>query len=458
MMRIYEIWIPELDLDVRFKMLPAEELDSLFAESERLSREDYARIVIENVVDNLKPDVTRILRDMSKTKAFQIVNSIYNGAIMLNPPLDPQAWIKMTEEGTIRNPKERSRSTATTTEAAQKSRIKSRKMSKTKFLGLSKYLQHRVVGQDEAVKSVLSALKRSLAGLNDENRPLGVFFFAGASGVGKTHLAKALHDYLYGTEHRLVRVDCGEYQHKHENQKLLGAPPGYLGHDEGGHLTNQMQKCNGQTVVLLDEVEKAHPDMWHTFLRVFDEGFLTDGQGKEVDFRDAIIIMTTNLGNASVAADLQGRQIGFGTADPAQYVVRQRIERLANDEIRKHFAPEFLNRIDQVVVFNHLTDDAAQQIAALEIEQVNEKLLKKGFSLQYDNTVVAAMVADGINPIKGARGLAKMRRDKIEDPLADLLIKNSYPRGTVFEVSYSDDKYLFSANKPVKKVSEEVTI
>ena len=333
---------------------------------------------------------------------------------------------------------------------------KYKKMSRQKFLGLENHLLGNVIGQEEAVDSVVSALKRSQVGLNDKNRPLGIFLFAGSSGVGKTHLASTLHKYLFGEEYPMVRIDCGEFQHKHENQKLIGSPPGYVGHDEGGQLVN-LVKRNPYTVVLLDEVEKAHVDMWNTFLRVFEDGVLTDGKGEEVSFLNTVIIMTTNLGNEKTVDYLLSGGTGFAKninhkTSTTQMPAKEMVEKNTLDSVRKHFRPEFINRLDKIIVFNHLDRSNLEKIAELEMSIIMDKLSKKGYSVNYTDEVISALLDKGVDSVKGARGLAQVRREKMEDQLADILIKSAPPRGTIFEISYKDesDNFLFTLKKPSK--------
>lgn len=336
------------------------------------------------------------------------------------------------------------------------SRSKYKKISRQKFLGLEGHLLNNIIGQEEAVNSVVSALKRSQVGLNDKNRPLGIFLFAGSSGVGKTHLASTLHKYLFSEEYPMVRIDCGEFQHKHENQKLIGSPPGYVGHDEGGQLVNLVKK-NPHTVVLLDEVEKAHADMWNTFLRVFEDGVLTDGKGEEVSFLNTVIIMTTNLGNEKTVDYLLSGGTGFAKninhkMSTTQMPAKDMVEKNTLDAVRKHFRPEFINRLDKIIVFNHLDRSNLEKIAELEMSIIMDKLSKKGYSINYTDEVIAALLDKGVDSVKGARGLAQIRREKMEDQLADILIKSAPPRGTIFEISYKDesDNFIFTLKKPSK--------
>lgn len=286
---------------------------------------------------------------------------------------------------------------------------------------------------------------------------MGVFLFAGSSGVGKTHLANALHKYLFGSDRPMVRIDCGEFQHKHENQKLIGSPPGYVGHEEGGQLVNIVKK-QPNTVVLLDEVEKAHPDLWNTFLRVFDDGLLTDAKGEIVDFRNTIIIMTTNLGNDKITGNLLSGGAGFTNSvgyktKTKEIPSRDLIERNTNDAIKKHFKPEFLNRIDKIIIFNYLSEEDCKKIAQIEMSIVGEKLGKKGYSIRYTDEVLNYLINYGIDSTKGARGLAQIRREKIEDPLAKFIVEKSTPRGSIFDLDCKDNLIKTTIIKPDKKES-----
>lgn len=433
---IYEIEHPNLGVSVRFKVLSPGEVDRLVG-VETTTEEAFKKSVLETVVVNLRKDITPVLATMPKSRASLAVESIYHGAIMLNPGLDISTWFKIISLAS--DPQKTT---------VKKNKTKTKRLTKSEILGIDRYLEDRVIGQKEAIDQLVKSIRRFHVGLNDEERPLGVFLFAGASGVGKTHLAKELHKYLFGSDFDIVRIDCGEYQHKHENSKITGAPPGYLGYDDGGHLVNMMRK-NSHTVVLIDEIEKAHPDLFHTFLRVFDEGTLTDGSGKTVSFKDAIIVMTTNLGNKDVVIDYQFRSVGFNTEvfSGAHLPSRTRVERLANEAIAKNFTPEFLNRIDRTIVFNHLTYEDFLKISELELEKVNDKLGKRGFSLLYNDQVLDALAKDGMSSVQGARRLSQIRRESIEDTLADMLIDNRYTRGTVFQLTIVDNKYSITANK-----------
>jgi len=471
-MNIYQIYVPELGLYVKYKVLDPEEAKSIVAELENKNSKQYRKAILESVIYNIKTDVADSLRSMSRTAAEKCIDALYAGCIMLNPGLDIDQWIDLAYTKNVPFPKKPFNQdldpgitpseladifdkTFKKEEKKQLPRIK--KITKEKFLGLEPYLKSNIIGQDQAIDSVVSALKRSQTGLNDDNRPLGVFLFAGASGVGKTYLANALHKYLFGSETSLVRIDCGEFQHKHENQKLIGSPPGYIGHDEGGQLVNMVRKFPN-TVVLLDEVEKAHQDIWNTFLRVFDDGVLTDNKGKQVSFKNTIVIMTTNLGNDKISDNLLRSSTGFNARVDFSFKTRQmpersQVEKHTLEEIRKHFKPEFINRLDKIAIFNHLSMENMQQIAELEMDVVKTKLILKGYSATYTDAVLNALIEKGVDAIKGARGMAQVRREMIEDRIADVMISSSIPRGTIFHMDY-EDSFSLKLNKPKKEQKE----
>lgn len=386
---------------------------------------------------------------------------------MLNPGLDIDYWVAIAYASTPSNQdldddfgfkeiQELLAKAKSSAKAKIKTTTNAKKLTKQKYYGIEPYLKTNIIGQDEAVDSICSALLRSQAGLNDEGRPLGVFLFSGSSGVGKTHLASTLHKYLFGEEYPMVRIDCGEFQHKHENQKLIGSPPGYVGHDEGGQLVNQIKK-NPQSVVLIDEVEKAHPDIWNTFLSIFDEGFVTDGKGEKIDFRDTIIIMTTNLGNDKTVDNLIGTGTGFNknvnyTNSISATPPRQMVEKNTLDAIRKYFRPELINRIDKIVVFNHLNKENCEKIAELEMNVISDKLGKKGYTIEYNQEVIDGLINRGIDTIKGARGLSQIRRENLETKIAKYIVHSSVPKGSVFIFNYENDDFTLKISKPARKL------
>jgi len=472
-MNIYQIYVPELGIYVKYKVLDQEEAKTLNAEMHNKTGKQYRKAILESVIFNIKTDVSESLRSMSRAAAEKCLDALYSGCIMLNPGLDVDQWIDYAYSRGILNPSSLPSKNSdadkmspeledffnrTFKKEDKKHPVKNKKITKEKFLGLEQYLKSNIIGQDDSIDTIVSALKRSQVGMNDENRPLGVFLFAGASGVGKTHLANTLHRYFFGAETSMVRIDCGEFQHKHENQKLIGSPPGYIGHEDGGQLVNMVKKYPN-TVVLLDEVEKAHQDLWNTFLRVFDDGMLTDNKGKQVSFRNTIIIMTTNLGNDKVSDNLLKTSAGFNARVDYSFKTRQppdrhQVEKNTLEEIRKHFKPEFINRLDKIVIFNHLNFENLKEIAELEMSVVKTKLLNKGYSVIYTDAVIDALIEKGFDTIRGARGLAQVRREMIEDKLADAIISSVVPKGTIFHMDY-EDIFKLKLKKPNKEKSVE---
>jgi len=470
-MQVYEIFFAELGTYAKIKVMDPEIIKSLVDDYGQMEREDYIRKVLEKLVRNMRPDILGSLKMMSRAGAKRNIEALFNACVMLNPGLDMDLWHSLAysifeDEGSaaleplqnILFPPDGVAPEEYHPQTVSSKKSKPKKLTKAKFLNLERYLKEKVVGQDEAIDALVNTLKRSQVGLNDEGRPLGVFLFSGSSGVGKTHLARELHKYLYSDATDPVRIDCGEYQHKHDNQKLTGAPPGYVGHEDGGALANAV-RANPDTVVLLDEVEKAHADIWNTFLRVFDEGILTDNKGRTVDFRNTVIIMTTNIGNDKVVEQLVAGGTGFNSrvttlTSTKAIPPRSQVENLVNAGVRKMFKPEFLNRIDRTVVFNYLLPEDYVNIADLEIQKIDEKLSKKGIVFKWDERVLDLLIDLGVDSVRGARGMANVRRDRIETMLADKMIETKIIRGTIIELSVSDDDFAISIITPKKKTEE----
>ena len=466
-MQIYQIFIPELHANVKFKVVPNDECAD-FLKKHKKDGPNFRQDVLKYIVFNLNTEVAASLNMMSRTAAEKAAEAIYAGCIMLNPGLDVDYWINIAygtnptdtqndnetlDLSQLRNLIKNAKNAKTKTN--KKTESKNRKLSKERFLGLESYLKSNIIGQDEAIEEIVATLFRSQADLHDINRPIGTFLFAGSSGVGKTHLANTLHKYMFGDEIPMVRIDCGEFQHKHENQKLLGSPPGYVGHDEGGQLTNQIKK-NPFSVVLIDEVEKAHQDIWNTFLRIFDEGIVTDSKGELIDFRNTIIIMTTNLGNDKIVDSLISTSAGFTqnvvfSRATTKLPSRSVVEKNTHEAINKYFRPEFLNRIDKTVIFNHLTRENCEKIAQLEMSVVAEKLSKRGILLQYTENAISALIDRGIDTIRGARGISQVRREILETPLAKIIVNTYIPKGTIFHIDYLEDDFIFDITKPARK-------
>ncbi|MBQ8554730.1 MAG: AAA family ATPase [Clostridia bacterium] len=300
-----------------------------------------------------------------------------------------------------------------------------------KLLHLEDVLHERVIGQDEAVQRVSEAILRSRAGIQDPNRPLGSFLFLGPTGVGKTELAKALAQALFDDEKNMVRIDMSEYMEKFSVSRLIGAPPGYVGYDEGGQLTEAVRR-HPYSVVLFDEVEKAHPDVFNVLLQVLDDGRITDSQGRTVDFKNTILIMTSNLGSEYI---LNGIEEGGAITPEA----RAQVDRL----LKTHFRPEFLNRIDEIVTYRPLTKGEISQIVQLMLESLNRRLADRQLRVTLTDAAMTAVIDQGFDPVYGARPLKRYLQSKVETLIARRIIAADVKPGDVLTVDVGDDSSLF---------------
>ena len=308
-----------------------------------------------------------------------------------------------------------------------------------KLLRLDEIIHKRVVGQDEAVRLVTEAIQRSRAGIADPNRPIGSFLFLGPTGVGKTELAKSLADCLFDDEHNLVRIDMTEYMEKFSVSRLIGAPPGYVGYDEGGQLTEAVRR-KPYSVVLFDEIEKAHPDIFNILLQVLEEGRLTDSQGKTVDFRNTVIIMTSNVGAREIAQDAS---VGFGTTGE-QGLTSSEIRGRAMGELKRLFRPELLNRIDDIVVFQKLSGENLTKIAHLLVDDLRQRLIANGMNIKLTDAAYDKIVAEGTDLTNGARPLRRAIQKLIEDPLSEELLAGEWSEGDTVLCDVADGKFVFS--------------
>ena len=290
------------------------------------------------------------------------------------------------------------------------------KTESERLLNLEKTLHQRVIGQNEAISSIAKAIRRSRSGLADPHRPIGSFMFLGPTGVGKTELAKALAASVFGSEDSMIRIDMSEYMEKFASSRLVGAPPGYVGHDEGGQLTDKVRE-NPYSVVLLDEVEKAHPDIFNLLLQVLDDGFLTDSKGRKIDFRNTIIIMTSNLG----ATDLRDeKEVGFGAATPENEY--RAMSQKIHQRLKRTFRPEFLNRIDDILVFHSLSKDELHQIVKLMAQKVIKRVAAQGVNLKITPAAIDTIAKKGYSPEYGARPLRRALQTEVEDRLSEALL------------------------------------
>jgi len=298
-----------------------------------------------------------------------------------------------------------------------------------KLLNMEQRLKSRVLGQDEAIESVSNAVRRSRAGIADPNRPIGSFLFMGPTGVGKTELARSLAEFLFDDEESMVRIDMSEYMEKHTVSRLIGAPPGYVGYEEGGQLTEAIRR-RPYSVVLFDEIEKAHSDVFNVLLQILEDGRLTDGQGRIVDFKNTLIIMTSNIGSQFIT----NLPEGFDDKDSKQQVL---------NALRGHFKPEFLNRIDDIIIFNKLSLDHIKEIVNIQITHLRERLSDRHIDLQLSNMAGELLALDGFDPLYGARPLKRVIIKKIQDPLAMKLLSGEIVDGDSILIDMEDGKYLF---------------
>ena len=297
-----------------------------------------------------------------------------------------------------------------------------------KLMKMESLLHQRVIGQDEAVVAVSNAVRRSRAGLSDPNRPSGSFMFLGPTGVGKTELCKALAEFLFDTEEAMVRIDMSEFMEKHSVARLIGAPPGYVGYEEGGYLTEAVRR-KPYSVILLDEVEKAHPDVFNVLLQVLEDGRLTDSHGRTVDFRNTVIVMTSNLGSAQIQ-----ELVGDREAQRAAVM----------DAVSTHFRPEFVNRIDEVVIFEPLARDQIAGIAEIQLGRLRSRLAERDLSLELNQDALDKLIAVGYDPVYGARPLKRAIQRWIENPLAQLILSGQFLPGTTVVATVKDDEIVFA--------------
>jgi ATP-dependent Clp protease ATP-binding subunit ClpC len=307
-----------------------------------------------------------------------------------------------------------------------------------KLLRMEEELHRRIIGQEDAIAALSRSIRRTRAGLKDPKRPSGSFIFLGPTGVGKTELAKALSEFLFGDESSLIQLDMSEYMEKHTVSRLVGSPPGYVGYEEGGQLTEAVRR-KPFSIVLFDEIEKAHPDVFNTLLQILEDGRLTDAQGRSVDFKNTVLIMTSNLGTA----DLRKASIGF--AKTSESVTYERMKEKVNDALKQHFRPEFLNRIDEVIVFHELTREEVTQIVDLMIRRVRDQLEGQGLGFELTQQAKMFLADKGYDPTLGARPLRRAIQTHIENPLSERILVKEFPAGETIIVDVENDEIVFRA-------------
>lgn len=312
-----------------------------------------------------------------------------------------------------------------------------------RLLRMEDILHKRIVGQDEAVTSVAKAIRRGRVGLKDPKRPVGSFIFLGPTGVGKTELCKALAEAMFGDENAMIRLDMSEYMEKHTVSKLVGSPPGYVGYDEGGQLTEKVRR-RPYSVVLFDEIEKAHPDVFNMLLQILEDGRLTDSQGRRVDFRNTIIIMTSNVGARLITE--KHTSLGFAVGD-GEEADTQKIRDTVMEELKKTFRPEFLNRVDDIIVFNKLNSNDIQEIARRMLKTLQKRVESLGLNLSFTEEAIKAIADEGFDPVYGARPLRRAIQSMIEDRLSEQMLEGKMEQGIQLLCDYHDGKFVFNSQK-----------
>lgn len=318
-----------------------------------------------------------------------------------------------------------------------------------RLLKLEEELHKRVISQDEAINAVAKAIRRTRSGMKDPKRPMGSFMFMGPSGVGKTLLSKALAEFMFGEEDALLHLDMSEYMEKHNVSRLIGAPPGYVGYEEGGQLTEKIRR-RPYAVVLLDEIEKAHPDVFNTLLQVMEEGRLTDSFGRNVDFRNVVLIMTSNVG----AEMIKGGGASFGFAKQDEQTSYESMKNMLNKEIERYFRPEFMNRLDDVIVFRPLTRENLEQIVEYEMRKVRDRLSEQGLVLELDEKARDFLIDKGYNPDFGARPLRRAIEQHVEDPLSEMILRGECEGKNLVNVTHYDDKEYLTLEPVVDEAQE----
>ncbi len=308
-----------------------------------------------------------------------------------------------------------------------------------RLLRLEDELHKRIVGQDEAVKAVSKAIRRGRVGLKDPKRPIGSFIFSGPTGVGKTELCKALAEAMFGSENMMIRLDMSEYMEKHTVSKLVGSPPGYVGYDEGGQLT-EMVRRNPYSVLLFDEIEKAHPDVFNMLLQILEDGVLTDSQGRRVDFKNTVIIMTSNVG----ARLITDKKTSFGFVESSTVKDNENVKELVLGELKNTFKPEFLNRIDDIIVFTKLTKEDIEQIAGNMLDSLAKRLSSLEIEISFEDSVKSALAEAGFDAVYGARPLRRKIQNEIEDALSEKILEGSVKKGDKVNVNYKENQFIFN--------------
>jgi len=298
-----------------------------------------------------------------------------------------------------------------------------------KLVQMEERIHERVIGQDQAVAAVSNAVRRARSGLQDPNRPIGSFIFMGPTGVGKTELAKALAAFIFDSEQAMVRIDMSEFMEKHSVARLIGAPPGYVGYEEGGYLTEAVRR-RPYSVVLFDEIEKAHPEVFNVLLQILDDGRMTDGQGRTVDFKNTIVVMTSNIGSQWI--------------QETAAISREDMEKRVTEALRAHFKPEFLNRIDETIIFQNLTPEQITEIVAIQIKKLGSRLAERNIKLDLSDAAMSLIAEKGYDPVYGARPLKRVIQQMIENPLSMEILKGKVADGARLSADVEGGRLIFN--------------
>ena len=404
--------------------------------------ETAARLRIENKDSDIKDELSLKKDDLadlklkeydaSKSEDYKLAAELKENRIILEQEIKNQTE-KPVDNNIILQPEDIAKTVSTWTGIPVTNLLND---ESKKVMKIEKYLHKRVIGQNNAVKSISDALRRSRAGLKDPSKPIGSFLFMGPTGVGKTELAKALSEFMFDDELNMIRVDMSEYVEKHSVSRLIGSPPGYVGFDEGGQLTESVRR-RPYRVILFDEIEKAHPDVFNILLQILDDGRLTDAQGRTVDFTNTIIIMTSNL----ITADNMTNNFGFLQDLSDQEAVKQRSS--IDQVLKKSFRPEFINRIDEIIVFEKLTKDELKQISDLIIKDIQKRLDEKGIEIHLSDSAKELLIAEGYDEEFGARPLKRLIQRKIENEISTMIISGKVSDGIKINITASDGNLKF---------------
>ena len=322
-----------------------------------------------------------------------------------------------------------------------------------RLLHLEETLHARVIGQNEAVVAISKAIRRARVGLKSPNRPIGSFIFSGPTGVGKTELAKALAEAIFGSEDNMIRVDMSEFMEKHSTAKLIGSPPGYVGYDDGGHLTELVRK-KPYSVILFDEIEKAHPDVFNIMLQILDDGRLTDAKGRHINFKNTVIIMTSNVGASMITT---GSKLGFSVSNDESKDKYEKLKETVSEEMKKAFRPEFLNRIDETIVFSHLSKEEIREIVDLMLKDLFKRLAERELTVEVTDEVKDYLAKDGYSEAYGARPLRRLIQRKIEDSLAEEILSGKYSAGDTIKMVLNDGKIAFERGGKTRKTRSKAS-